>query len=123
MLIDSIFSCWNREQFRDVKLYPTLEKHWYQCSRTSTSAQVSKVFLDAETMQENFNMYNPDYRSCEYHSCFLSCSCSLFLKLQFPKLHHKDCTISRPNLLLCLPVVVMDEAGLPERSHESLKVC
>ena len=68
--------------FREVKLFPSLDPHFYQCSRRTTSNEINTVFLRAINRQRTHAQYSlPIY---------------------------------------C--VVFMDEAGLPEESHESLKV-
>ena len=68
--------------FRDVTLFPSLDPHYYQCSRRTTSNEINTVFQRAIKRQRILAQYSlPIY---------------------------------------C--VVFMDEAGLPEESHESLKV-
>lgn len=68
--------------FRDVKLFRSLDPHFYQCSRRTTSNEIKTVFQRAINRQRTHAQYSlPIY---------------------------------------C--VVFMDEAGLPEESHESLKV-
>ena len=71
-----------RELFRDVGVFKSLDPHYYQCSRRTTSNEIQTVFSRAINRQRS-------------HSKF-----------------------SLP--IYC--VVLMDEAGLPEESHESLKV-
>ena len=68
--------------FRDTNVFKSLDPHFYQCSRRTTSHEVQTVFSRAINRQ---------------------------------KIHDK---FSLP--IYC--VVFMDEAGLPEESHESLKV-
>ena len=68
--------------FRDVTIFKSLDPHFYQCSRRTTSNEVQTVFSRAINRQ---------------------------------RIHAK---VSLP--IYC--VVFMDEAGLPEESHESLKV-
>ena len=66
--------------FRQTDTYPSLDPHYYQCSRRTTSNEIQTVFSRAINRQ-------------------------------------------RSNLTLPIHCVVfMDEAGLPEESHESLKV-
>jgi hemicentin len=71
-----------KEIFRDVDIFKSLDPHFYQCSRRTTSNEVQTVFSRAINRQYS-------------HAKF-----------------------SLP--IYC--VVFMDEAGLPEESHESLKV-
>ena len=71
-----------RETFRDIEIFHSLDPHFYQCSRRTTSIEIDTVFSRAINRQRS-------------HSRF-----------------------SLP--IYC--VVFMDEAGLPEESHESLKV-
>ena len=68
--------------FRDTTIFHSLDPHYYQCSRMTTSSEIDTVFSHAIKRQKN------------HHLAQLSTSC----------------------------VVIMDEAGLPEESHESLKV-
>ena len=68
--------------FRETDVFCSLDPHFYQCSRRTTSNEVSTVFSRAITRQKNIAQF------------------SLPIKC----------------------VVFMDEAGLPERSHESLKI-
>ena len=68
--------------FRDTKVFRSLDPHFYQCSRRTTSNEIQTVFSRAINRQRS-------------HS-----------KFKLP--------------IYC--VVFMDEAGLPEESHESLKV-
>ena len=68
--------------FRDIEIFKSLDPHFYQCSRRTTSNEVQAVFSRAINRQRS---------------------------------HAKS---SLP--IYC--VVFMDEAGLPEESHESLKV-
>ena len=70
------------ELFRDVALFKSLDPHFYQCSRRTTSSEVQTVFSRAINRQCSHNRFN------------LPINC----------------------------VVFMDEAGLPEESHESLKI-
>ena len=68
--------------FRNTEIFVSLDPHFYQCSRCTTSNEIHTVFSRAITRQTN-------------------------------------------NALFSLPikcVVFMDEAGLPEQSHESLKI-
>ena len=66
----------------DVDILLSLDPHFYQCSRNSTSTEIETVFQRAENRQQTF-----DQGSIRSQS-----------------------------------VVLMDEAGLAEDSHESLKV-
>ena len=66
--------------FRDTKIFFSLDPHYYQCSRRTTSNEIEAVFSHAINRQRNHRQFN----------------------------------------IYC--VVFMDEAGLPEESHESLKV-
>ena len=68
--------------FRDVKVFKSLDPHYYQCSRRTTSNEIQTVFSRAINRQRSHT------------------------KFSLP--------------IYC--VVLMDEAGLPEESHESLKV-
>ena len=68
--------------FRNTEIFKSLDPHFYQCSRQTTSKEIHTVFSHAINRQIS-------------HSKF-----------------------SLP--IYC--VVFMDEAGLPEKSHESLKV-
>ena len=68
--------------FRDTSIFHSLDPHYYQCSRRTTSNEIQTVFSRAINRQRS-------------HSRF-----------KLP--------------IYC--VVFMDEAGLPEESHESLKV-
>ena len=68
--------------FRDITVFRSLDPHFYQCSRWTTSNEIQTVFSRAINRQRS-------------HS-----------KFKLP--------------IYC--VVFMDEAGLPEESHESLKV-
>lgn len=70
------------KNFRMTKIFHSLDPHFYQCSRRTTSNEIDTVFSRAINRQRS-------------HSRF-----------------------SLP--IYC--VVFMDEAGLPEESHESLKV-
>ena len=65
-----------------VKIFPSLDPHYYQCSKHTTSAEVDTVFLRAKN------------RQLAHSKALVPSNC----------------------------VVFMDEAGLPEESHESLKV-
>lgn len=68
--------------FRDTTVFHSLDPHYYQCSRRTTSNEIQTVFSRAINRQRSHAKFNlPIY---------------------------------------C--VVFMDEAGLPEESHESLKV-
>ena len=70
------------EHFRNTEIFPSLDPHYYQCSRRTTSNEIETVFSRAINRQRSNQRFNlPIY---------------------------------------C--VVFMDEAGLPEESHESLKV-
>ena len=71
-----------KEHFRDITVFCSLDPHFYQCSRRTTSNEIQTVFSRAINRQRS-------------HS-----------KFKLP--------------IYC--VVFMDEAGLPEESHESLKV-
>ena len=68
--------------FRNIEIFMSLDPHFYQCSRCTTSKEIHTVFLRAITRQKNIAQF------------------SLPIKC----------------------VVFMDEAGLPEHSHESLKI-
>ena len=68
--------------FRDTKVFRSLDPHFYQCSRRTTSNEIQTVFSRAINRQRS------------------------------------HCKFKLP--IYC--VVFMDEAGLPEESHESLKV-
>ena len=68
--------------FRETDVFCSLDPHFYQCSRRTTSNEVRTVFSRAITRQKNIAQF------------------SLPIKC----------------------VVFMDEAGLPEHSHESLKI-
>ena len=68
--------------FRDVGIFKSLDPHYYQCSRRTTSNEIQTVFSRAINRQRSHT------------------------KFSLP--------------IYC--VVLMDEAGLPEESHESLKV-
>ena len=68
--------------FRDTTVFRSLDPHFYQCSRQTTSNEIQTVFSRAINRQRSHN------------------------KSKLP--------------IYC--VVFMDEAGLPEESHESLKV-
>ena len=68
--------------FRDTKVFRSLDPHFYQCSRQTTSNEIQTVFSRAINRQHSHT------------------------KSKLP--------------IYC--VVFMDEAGLPEESHESLKV-
>ena len=68
--------------FRQTDKYPSLDPHYYQCSRRTTSNEILTVFSRAINRQRS------------HRKGFLPINC----------------------------VVFMDEAGLPEESHESLKV-
>ena len=68
--------------FRKTDVFCSLDPHFYQCSRRTTSNEVRTVFARAITRQKNIAQF------------------SLPIKC----------------------VVFMDEAGLPEHSHESLKI-
>ena len=70
------------EIFRDTSNFPSLDPHFYQCSRRTTSHEIQTVFSRAINRQNSHKNFN------------LPINC----------------------------VVFMDEAGLPEESHESLKV-
>ena len=68
--------------FRNTDVFCSLDPHFYQCSRRTTSNEVRTVFSRAITRQKNNAQFS------------LPINC----------------------------VVFMDEAGLPEQSHESLKI-
>ena len=68
--------------FRDTSVFSSLDPHFYQCSRRTTSNEIQTVFSRAINRQRSHT------------------------KFKLP--------------IYC--VVLMDEAGLPEESHESLKV-
>ena len=70
------------KEFRNASIFRSLDPHYYQCSRRTTSIEIQTVFSRAINRQQSHSRFNlPIY---------------------------------------C--VVFMDEAGLPEESHESLKV-
>ena len=71
-----------KKHFRDTDVFQSLDPHFYQCSRRTTSNEIQTVFSRAINRQRSHN------------------------KFKLP--------------IYC--VVFMDEAGLPEESHESLKV-
>ena len=71
-----------KEHFRDITVFRSLDPHFYQCSRWTTSNEIQTVFSRAINRQRS------------------------------------HCKFKLP--IYC--VVFMDEAGLPEESHESLKV-
>lgn len=71
-----------KELFRDIAIFSSLDPHYYQCSRRTTSNEIQTVFSRAINRQRSHR------------------------KFKLP--------------IHC--VVFMDEAGLPEESHESLKV-
>lgn len=71
-----------KDFFKDPTLFKSLDPHYYQCSRRTTSNEVQTVFSRAVNRQHSYAKFN------------LPIHC----------------------------VVFMDEAGLPEESHESLKV-
>ena len=68
--------------FRNTDIFLSLDPHFYQCSRCTTSNEIQTVFSRAITRQKKVSQF----------------------------------------LLPIKCVVFMDEAGLPEHSHESLKV-
>ena len=71
-----------KQLFRNTEIFRSLDPHYYQCSRRTTSNEIQTVFSRAVNRQRSHQHFNlPIY---------------------------------------C--VVFMDEAGLPEESHESLKV-
>ena len=70
------------EIFRRTTIFPSLDPHFYQCSRRTTSNEIETVFSRAVNRQRSHYRFS------------LPIHC----------------------------VVFMDEAGLPEESHESLKV-
>ena len=71
-----------KKHFRDITVFRSLDPHFYQCSRRTTSNEIQTVFSRAINRQRS------------------------------------HCKFKLP--IYC--VVFMDEAGLPEESHESLKV-
>ena len=71
-----------RSLFRNTEIFKSLDPHYYQCSRRTTSNEIQTVFSRAINRQQSHQGFN------------LPINC----------------------------VVFMDEAGLPEDSHESLKV-
>ena len=71
-----------KQLFRNTKIFSSLDPHYYQCSRSTTSNEIETVFSRAVNRQ----------------------------------LSHQHSNLP----FYC--VVFMDEAGLPEESHESLKV-
>ena len=68
--------------FRNIELFRSLDPHYYQCSRRTTSNEIQTVFSRAINRQHSHDKFNSS--------------------------------------IYC--VVFMDEAGLPEERHESLKV-
>eukprot|EP00731_Ephydatia_muelleri_P021734 Em0014g325a len=68
--------------FRHTDKFPSIDPHYYQCSRHTTSNEIQTVFSRA--------------------------------------INRQKCHLKNSLLINC--VVFMDEAGLPEESHESLKV-
>ena len=71
-----------KDLFRDTEMFHSLDPHYYQCSRRTTSREIETVFSRAINRQRSHTRFK------------LPINC----------------------------VVFMDEAGLPEESHESLKV-
>ena len=71
-----------KQLFRETKVFHSLDPHFYQCSRRTTSNEIETVFSRAVNRQQTYTHFS------------LPINC----------------------------VVLMDEAGLPEESHESLKV-
>ena len=71
-----------KKYFRDITVFRSLDPHFYQCSRCTTSNEIQTVFSRSINRQHSYS------------------------KFKLP--------------IHC--VVFMDEAGLPEESHESLKV-
>ncbi len=70
------------KMFRNTRIFPSLDPHYYQCSRRTTSNEIDTVFSRAINRQKSH------------------------IRFKLPV----NC------------VVFMDEAGLPEESHESLKI-
>ena len=83
IVIANLKGCESKEKlFRDITVFRSLDPHFYQCSRWTTSNEIQMVFSRAINRQRSYYKFKlPNY---------------------------------------C--VVFMDEAGLPEESHESLKV-
>ena len=69
------------EDFRDPDVFKSIDPHYYQCSRHSTSTEIETVFERAVKQKKILEDVGID----------------------------------------CCSVVMMDEAGLPEERHESLK--
>ena len=44
--------------FREVKLFPSLDPHFYQCSRRTTSNEINTVFLRAINRQRTHAQYS-----------------------------------------------------------------
>ena len=72
----------SKEEFFREEIFKSLDPHYYQCSRRTTSNEIKTVFSRAINRQRSHCKFNLNYRC----------------------------------------VVFMDEAGLPEERHESLKV-
>ena len=45
----------SRPLFRDCELFPSMDPHFYQCSRRTTSVEVETVFMRAVKRQAGFN--------------------------------------------------------------------
>ena len=45
----------SRPLFRDCELFPSMDPHFYQCSRHTTSVEVETVFQRAIKRQAGFN--------------------------------------------------------------------
>jgi len=88
-----------------------LDPHYYQCSRRTTSAEIETVFHHAIRCHEQSPMQN----------CGKEISL-LCIYTQFCCIN--DIYFSQLSYILLFMVIVvfMDEAGLPEERHESLKV-
>ena len=55
-----------REYFRDTDLFPAIELVRYQCSRKSTSAEISNIFVGAEQRQKEFDHHKLKHRACTF---------------------------------------------------------
>ena len=75
-----------------------MDPHYYQCSRRTTSTEIETVFQRAINRQRSHKSFSMPIRCGQL---------SIIILIIFT---------------VILLVVFMDEAGLPEESHESLKV-
>lgn len=79
-----------REYFRDTALFPAIEMRRYQCSRKSTSAEISKVFQIAEHRQKQYDRLPRKHAISEtsFLTFFRVIYCAVILcGLFFTKLH------------------------------------